>query len=193
MRAGTTKRSVVGAVLALAVAIIGCERPDPERPPADTGMEMPGMPGIAPEGRMEMAPGMMERHADEAEAMAAEMRAHLDEMRRLPAAARHERMGEHARSVSRMLALLNRQIREMAMGMPMDDEAMGALMGMSADEHRRMMDDMQALRAELEELQTAPVAELGQRMPAHLDRTERLVDMLERSAGHMRRAQPDGP
>jgi hypothetical protein len=168
---------------ALLVALGACDRADDPDPMEDMPMEdmpmeeMPGMP---------MDPAMMERHADEGDEMAAQMRAHVQTMRQLPAEQQHERMAEHVGQVSAMLALMNRHMEEMSMGMPMADEQMGAMMGMSGEEHREMMQEMQALRAELENLQTAPPAELQERMQQHLDRCERMAEMMEHSAEHMR-------
>jgi hypothetical protein len=95
-------------------------------------------------------------------------------MRQLPPEQQHAQMGDHAARVSRMLGMMQRQDREMDMGM-----------GMSGEEHRRMMNEMQAVRAEAEALQTAPVGEVRARMPAHLDRLEALTRMVQRSAEHM--------
>jgi hypothetical protein len=60
---------------------------------------------------------------------------------------------------------------------------MRQMMGMGAAQHDRMMNDMQALRAEVERLQSLPLAEIGQRMSTHLDRLERMLPMLEQCAG----------
>ena len=143
------------------------------------GESMEGMEG------MEGMTGM-QRHAEEADSMASVVREHVRQMRGLAAEQWHDRMGEHVRQVSQMLALVNRQMREMDMGMGMSDEQMGQMMGMSGEEHRRMMEEVQALRTELEELQTASRDEVRERIPDHLDRLERMAGMLEQSAGHMR-------
>jgi hypothetical protein len=136
-------------------------------------------------GGMDMG-AMMRRHADEGEAMAAETRAHVERMRRLPPAEWHARMGDHVGQVSRMLSLMTRQVREMDMGMGMSDEAMGAMMGMSGGEYRRTREEQAALRAELEALQTAPAPEVRARVPGHLDRVEALARTLDESARAMR-------
>jgi hypothetical protein len=149
--------------------------------PMDAPMQgMEGMEGMA---GME---GMMQRHAEEADAMAASIRQHVQEMRQLPPEQWHDRMGEHVAQVARMLGLMTRQLREMDMGMGMSDEEMGRMMGMSGEEHRRMMEDMQALRADVERLQTAPRGEVRERMPGHLETLERMTGMMEQSADHMR-------
>jgi hypothetical protein len=74
----------------------------------------------------------------------------------------------------------------MRMGMSMDDSRVGAMMGMSAGEHREMLDRMQALRADVERLRSAMLEEMRQRMPEHLDHLEAMVQMMEASAAHMR-------
>lgn len=180
MIANKTRLLGLCLVLVSVSALAGCDGNDREPPAEVMPMDMPA------EGMMRMDPAMMERHADEAERMAAETHEHIDEMRRMTAEQQYERMGEHVRQVSRMLGLMDRQMREMSMGMSMDDEQMGAMMGMSAEQHRQMMHEMTVLRAELEELQTASVSEIEGGMAAHLDRCERMVEMMELSAEHMR-------
>jgi hypothetical protein len=137
-------------------------------------------------GGMRMDDAMMQRHADELEAVTLQVREHVREMRRRTPAEWHARMGEHTRHISEFLNLVNRQMREMDMGMGMDDEQMGGMMGMSGEEHRRMMEEMQALRTEAEVLRTATEAELRDRIPAHLARLEGFVERMELSAAHMR-------
>lgn len=170
--------TLVVSVVSLSLAACG-ERE--EAPSMDMPMEEMEMPM-----GMEMDPAMMERHADEAEEMAGEVRAHLVDFRGLSPDAQHERIVEHVGVVAGMLRLMDRQMAEMSMGMPMDDEAMGAMIGMSGDEHRRMMEGMAALRAELEELQVASVEEMRARMGGHLERLEAMAGMLEEMARAMR-------
>jgi hypothetical protein len=74
------------------------------------------------------------------------------------------------------------------MVMGMDDAQMGAMMGMSAGEHRQMMQQTQALRREVEELQTASLDAVRRRMPDHLRSIQQLLLVLERSADRMRHA-----
>lgn len=163
----------------LGAGISACAGDDETPPMGDVQGEMPM--GEAMEGMTGM-----QRHAEEADSMASIVREHTGQMRGLDAEQWHDRMGEHVRQVSQMLALVDRQMREMDMGMGMSDEQMGQMMGMTGEEHRRMMNEMQAVRSELEQLQTASREEVRERMPDHLDRLERMVDMLEQSAGHMR-------
>lgn len=147
------------------------------------GQPMEGMEGM--HGAEDMS-AMMTRHAQEADSMATVVRQHAQELRQLPADEWHERMGEHVTRVSQMLNLMNRQMREMDMGMGMSDDQMGEMMGRTGEEHRGMMEEMRALRTDLEQLQTASRDEVRDRMPDHLERLERMVDMLEASARHMR-------
>jgi copper/silver efflux system protein len=177
----------IGLIAAIGLGISACEPRGGDPPMGDMHDDMPmdapmdpsmeGMPGME---------GMMQRHADEADAMGTSVRQHVQEMRQLPPEGWHDRMGEHVGQVSRMLSLMTRHMREMDMGMGMSDEEMGRMMGMTGEEHRRMMEDMQALRAEVETLQTASRDEVRERMPAHLDRLDRMADMLEASGRAMR-------
>jgi len=127
----------------------------------------------------------MHRHAQEADSMAAAMRAHVQQLRQLSAEEQHARIGEHVAQVSRMLSLIDRHMREMDHGTGMDGAHMGEMMGMSAEEHRQMMEQMRTLRSEAERLQTASRAEVRQLMPEHLDRLDGMVRMMEQSAAHM--------
>ncbi|MDW7712323.1 MAG: hypothetical protein SCH98_17795 [Deferrisomatales bacterium] len=66
----------------------------------EEGRSMDGMEMDAPMTMEQGAPGMdmsdmMQRHAEEADRMAAEMRRHVQEMRGMPADRQHERMADH--------------------------------------------------------------------------------------------------
>jgi len=174
---------LVGAAV-VAVALTAC--PEPGAGPDDrtvdadrNGMQMDGMQG------MDMDHGAMQRHAEELDEATDRMRAHLQEIGSAPPAEWPERVDGHVREVSGFLSLMRRQMREMDMGMGMDHEHMGEMMGMGAHEHHQMMEDMEALRAELESLQVASPAEVRDQMPEHLYRLERVVGMAEQSAEHM--------
>jgi hypothetical protein len=60
----------------------------------------------------------------------------------------------------------------------------GEGMGMMGQMHARMMGEMQALRADTEALRNASPAEVRERMPAHLERTERTLQMMEQMRMH---------
>lgn len=181
------RRRFLVFALVSALTLTACDareeaRPAEMRPDTPVMGAMPGMEG------MQMDPAMMRRHADELDQTASRMRQHIQQMRELSPEQWHERMGEHVAQVSQMLTLMNRQVGEMDMGMGMSDEQMGAMMGMSAEEHRQMMEQMRTLRAEVEQLQTASQAEVRARMPAHLERLEEMLRMVEQSAAHMRQS-----
>jgi hypothetical protein len=173
--------------LVLGLALAACGGGEETRPMHDMpGMEgMEGMPGMEGMSGMEDT-SAMHRHAEELDQMSSRMRQHIQEMRQLSPEQQHARMGEHVTQVARMLSLMNRQMHEMDMGMGMSDAQMGRMMGMSDDEHRRMMEEMQAIRTDVERLQTASRTAVRERMPAHLDRLDGMVQMMERSAAHMR-------
>jgi hypothetical protein len=136
-------------------------------------------------GGMHMASSAMQRHVRDAEAMLAVMRPHLQEMRQLTAAQQHDRMQEHVVLVSRMLGMMEQHMREMGHGMETDHEHMSGAMGMSAEDHRQMMEQMRTLRSQIERLQTASRAEVGQRMPQHLEHLDQMLRHMENGAGHM--------
>lgn len=134
---------------------------------------------------MHMDPAVMQRHAQEADSLAAVLRDHIDQMRQLSAGEQHARIGEHVAHVAGMLSLMDRHMGEMDHGMGMDDAHMGEMMGMNSGEHRQMMEQMRLIRAEAEQLQIASRADVAQLMPAHLDRLGEMVRHMEQSAGHM--------
>jgi len=190
--ARTSGLFLVPAVLALTLSACAPDQPAPgdEMPAMGTdtmgGAGMPGaMPGTMPGIQLDDA--TMRRNAAEMDSMVVEMRQHVQEMRAETPGEWHARMDQHAPRVSSMLGMMERQVREMDMGMNMSDGHMGQMMGISQEEYRQMMEEMRILRGEVEELQTAPEATVRERMPAHLDRLERVNTMMERSAAHMRR------
>jgi hypothetical protein len=162
-------------LVGLAVAGLGACAGDEETPPMGD-MPMSGMPESSD----------MWRHAHEADSMAAAVREHVGQMRELSPEQWHARIGEHVGQVSQMLNLMDRQRREMDMGMGMSDEQMGRMMGMTGEEHRRLREELQGLRTAAEELQTASRQLVRQRMPDHLSRLEGMAETMERSAAHMR-------
>lgn len=181
--------TVVRSVMILATAgLLGAcggsgAEGDPESDNDMSGMEGHDMGGMD----MSMDSATMQRHAAEMDSMTAALRAHVTEMRQLPQEQWHARMDAHAPLVARMLGMMERHMREMDMGMNMDAGHMGEMMGMTGEEHEAMMRDMTALRTEIAQLQTAAPDEVRAQMPAHLERLERMIEMMESSAEHMGR------
>lgn len=181
------KRTAAALMLMAVVIAAGCggaDAPDEQAAVGDTnamqGHDMSAMGGMA------MDTAVMRRHATEMDSLVNSMRAHIAAMRQVPANEWHTRMPEHAPMVAEMLSVIDRQMREMDMGMNMSDEHMGEMMGMSGEDHRTMMSEVEALRAEVGRLQTAGQADVAARMPAHLDRIEGLLERMAASADHMR-------
>jgi hypothetical protein len=185
MASGRTMLRSFAALITVAI-LAACGANDAADRTDETATD-PGMDAMAGHdmGTMPMDSAMMQRHAAEMDSMAVELRAHVAGMRQLAPGEWHARMNRHAPLVARMLGMMERQMSEMDMGMNMDAAHMGAMMGMSADEHGTMLQGLDALRAEVEHLQTATRADVQAQMPAHLDRLERMVEVLEQSADHM--------
>lgn len=186
------------------LALIGCLglgtaacAGDDDRPGSDDQADMPmgesmnGMGGMDSMHDMDGMSGsegmgaMMRRHAVEIDSMVDVMRPHVEELSQQAPAQWHARMGEHVGRVSRMLTLVSRQMDEMGMGMDMSDQRLGQMMGMNGAEHREMMNEMRALRTDLEQLQVASREEVAARMPDHLERLDRVLQMMEDAADHM--------
>lgn len=158
---------------------------------ADTAVADTGPPhgaGGHDMSAMQVDTALMRRHADQADSMAAETLQDVERLRRMAPGEWYARIDRHVPRVAAMLTMLDRHMREMDMGMGMADDEMGAMMGMSGAEHRAMLELMEALRDDAGKLQTAPAQEVAATMPAHLERLERLLAMLERGAAHMRGA-----
>ena len=168
---------------ALVMGLAACERPadepDPEPPPAVMEHDMGAMPGHD----MDAA---MARHAEEMDTAVGRMETQIENMREAGPDRWHELAVTHVREVSGFLSLMRRQMREMDMGMGMDDDHMGEMMGMTGAEHRQMMEQMEQVGHDLERLQVGSEEEVRSIMPEHLDRLEHLVGMAEHSAEHMR-------
>ena len=183
-------RILPALLLSIAAGAAGCgspDEPDAGVAASDTAGAMQGhdMSAMGGMGDMAMDAAMM-RHAAEMDSLVNSMREHVEQMRQLSSDQWHARMTEHAPMVADMVGMMDRQTREMDMGMNMSDESMGEMMGVSGEEYRAMMSEMEALRMEIGQLQTAPPAEVVTRMPAHLDRIERMLEHMAASATHMR-------
>jgi hypothetical protein len=174
----TPNRLILGAAVLVGLGVSACSQMSE---PGHTTDELhhASAAGASQHGHNAAA---MQRHAAEAKQMEERLRTHLQQMRRLSAEQQHARMGEHVSAVGQMLSMMDRHMREMGMGA--GHTHMGQMMGMSAAQHDQMMKEMQALRAEVEQMQTLPAAEVGRQMPAHLDRLERMLPMLQQCAGH---------
>jgi len=136
-------------------------------------------------GGTHMTRTAMHQHVREAEAMLAVMRPHLQEMRQLSPAQQHDRMGEHLSLVSRMQGMMEQHMRDMGHGMGTDHEHMTGASGMRPEDHRQMKEQMRTLRSQIERLQIASRAEVGQQMPQHLDHLEEMLRHMENGARHM--------
>jgi hypothetical protein len=167
---------------ALTVTLVACDRPadepDPEPPPQVMEHGMEGTRGHDMDGAMH-------RHAEEMDAAVERMETQIGNMREAGADRWYELTVTHVREVSGFLSLMRRQMREMDMGMGMDDDHMGEMMGMTGAEHREMMTHMEEVGRDLERLQVGSREEVRTLMPQHLDRLDHLVEVAERSARHM--------
>jgi hypothetical protein len=185
-------RILPALLLSVAAGAAGCggaDEPDARTAASDTAGAMQGHDMSAMDGGMggmAMDTAMMRRHAAEMDSLVNSMREHVEEMRQISPDQWHARMAEHAPLVADMVGMMDRQTREMDMGMNMSDESMGEMMGVSGEEYRAMMSETEALRTEIGQLQTAPPADVVERMPAHLDRIERMLEHMAASAAHMR-------
>lgn len=171
-----------------AVALSGCRPEEPREAddiPAVTEDTAP--PGMTRDmADMHMDPAAMRRQAEQMDSAVVEMRQHVTAVRQAPPERWHEMMEEHGRRVSGMLGMMDRHLREMDMGMGMSDEQMGRMRGMSGEEHRSMVSEMETLRGEVDQLRTASEDEVRERLPEHLDRLERILSHMEEGARHMR-------
>ncbi|CAN5730950.1 hypothetical protein BH23GEM9_BH23GEM9_20380 [soil metagenome] len=173
-------RFIIAVVAALAIGACSSGDSASEMDTADP------TPPAGEHGGMAMDSAAMQQHAQEADSVVRAMRQHADRLRQLPPAEWPARMNDHVARVAGMLAMMDRHIREMNVGMGSGHEHMSEMMGMTAEDHTAMMAEMGALRADAETLQTATAAQVTQLMPAHLDRLERMLSMMERGAAHMR-------
>ena len=173
----------LGAVLILMLAVAGCDG-----------------------GPMGADTAMMRRWAEEMDREASQLREHLQGMRQLAPEQWYAQRAEHASVVTDALGRMERRMDEMrqmgsmrmrgmgmgGMGMGTPMSSVGPMMGMSGDEHQDMLRLMEVLQSDAEQLRTASVAEVMERMPGHLKRLEALVAMMEQSAAHMRSGREMG-
>jgi len=173
----------IGAVALLALLLAACGRtepvPAPEAPPARGTQGMHEMHG--PGTQMDSA--MMRRHMQEADSMMARVRTDMERMRRLSPEQWPAAVPEHLAVMDSMFAMMQRHMSE-------GGGAMQQHQHRGAEMHGRMMGEMQAVRAEAVALRSASPAEVRERMPAHLDRLERMLQMMERMMGQMHGSHP---
>lgn len=172
-----------GFIVAVVAAItIGACSSGDSQPDADTASPTPD---DGEHTGMMLDSAAMHQHAQETDSIVREMRQHAAQLREMAPDAWPARVDTHVERVAGMLAMMDRHMREMNMNMASDHEHMGEMMGMTAEEHTAMVADMAALRANAETLQTATAAQVRAVMPTHLDRLERMLSGMERSAAHM--------
>ncbi len=172
-------------VLALSTALVftACR---PDRPRLDGEEPQPTPPvgeeviAATPEDR-----AMLLRHAAEAEQMVVRMHEHIQAMFLLPPRSVPAHLDEHARQVSELATLIERQFAEQ--GAELDDVRAEEMMGIRPDRYRVLREDLEIAQAEVQHLQTASEEEIRERMPGHLDRLSRIVETLESASAHMRR------
>lgn len=176
-----TRRLIPAGLLVLGSAACGGTESAPA--PADRATE--GMPPDRGPAAMQVDSAMLRRHMQEEDALMVRMRADLEQMRRLPSEQWPAHMPEHLAVMDSMFAMMQMQPR-MSVDGGMPHHRMGAEMHqrmMGGEMHARMMGEMQALRADADALRSASPAEMQQRMPAHLDRYERMLQMMEQMHG----------
>ena len=164
----STRRFIPAALLAFGLAAGVCLLP--ESASAQHGMHE--------RGGMQMDTAMMRRHMHEADSMVAHMRREVNRMRHLAPEQWHAHMSEYSATVDSMFAMMQRHKREMdrAMEHPQMRERMG---GQMHEQMVRMMSEMTELHSEARQLRNAPPSELRRRMPAHLERMDRMLKMME--------------
>jgi len=130
----------------------------------------------------QMDSAMMRRHMREADSMMVRVRADVAEMRRLSPEKWPAHLPEHLAVVDSLLSMMRRHMREAGRAMHPN---MGARMGMDAAMHRRMRAEMEALQADVEVLRRASPAGVRERMPAHLERLEQMLKMMQQMHARM--------
>ena len=181
---GKMRSSRVAVVLQLMmlVGMAACERGS-----ADEGAALQVSEGARMEGSvMIYDDAMRKRHADEADVLVREARAHIADMRTADPTDWSERTDSHADIVARVTRAVDRQMRERDMNMNMADERNGEAMGISGAEYRGMREQLRALRAEAQALKTASDADLRAQMGPHLEQFEGFVENVAKSAAFMR-------
>lgn len=186
MKTRISARHVLPATL-LVLGLAACGRTQPAPAPAGQGTqvvhEMQGAAG------MQMDSAVMRRHMQETDSMMARVRADVEQIRRLSPEEWPARLPEHLAVMDSMFAMMQRhmgggggmQHQHMGEGMRRHGEMHQQMMG--GEMHQRMMGEMQALRADVDALRSASPAEVRERMPAHLERLERMLRMMEQMHG----------
>jgi hypothetical protein len=148
---------------------------------------------------MQQDTAMLRRHMQEEEVLMGQMRADLTRMRGLSPEQWTAHMPEHIAVMDSMFSIMQGHMGEggavgqpqMGPGMHMGGHMRGRMMGgqmhghmMSGEMHQRMMSEMQALHADADFLRHASPAEVRERMPAHLDRFQHMLQMMEQMRMH---------
>jgi hypothetical protein len=166
------------AILALAVLLAGCS-PDPRIERVEAPDTLPPVGEVDP-GAERARPGDVVGTADAGDATARELHDHVSRMRATPPPLASA-LEEHAARAEELLRRAERDLQGMA-GM-----AGPAALGMSAEAHALVVEEIGIARAEARELSGTSEPAVRERLPGHLDRLERIATTLESAAAHLRR------
>jgi hypothetical protein len=179
---GSTARAIASLLVVLTAT--GCVPDEPlfEGVEADTlppfgevVAEAPAAHGIDRE--------VLRRNADQMDRHALELRQHVGVMRQISPRMAGTVMEEHTAHVR----ALGERVREQRAALPVPDERLPELLGMSPDEYRVMLEEVETAAVEVAELQAADEALIREQLPGHLDRLDRIAAQLEHGAASLRR------
>jgi hypothetical protein len=166
------------AILAVTVLLAGCS-PDPRIEKVETPDTLPPV-GEADPGAERARSGDVAGTADAGDATARDLQDHVNRMRATPPPLATP-LEEHGARVEELLRRAERDFQSMA------EIAGPAALGMSAEAHALVVEEIGIARAEARELSGAPEQAVRERHPGHLDRLERIATTLESAAAHLRR------
>jgi hypothetical protein len=138
---------------------------DPAAPPVDVDVEV------------------LRREADELDRHVLQLRAHIQTMRQLSPLMAGTVMAEHAAHVS----AVRERNESLRATLSASDTRLQELLGMTADEYRVLIEEVETASSEVAEMQRGDEENVRARLPGHLDRLERIAGQMEQAAAHLRR------
>jgi hypothetical protein len=144
---------------------------------------LPPLGQVATAPHLDVDVAVLRREADELDRHVLQLRAHIQTMRQLSPLMAGTVMAEHAAHVG----AIRERTESLRAALSASDAHLEELLGMTADEYRVLVEEVETASSEVAEMQRGDEENVRARLPGHLDRLDRIAGQMEQAAAHLRR------